>query len=229
MRRLMEGHAAAVKLSLAIVLVLLVLAGGGVGAAGLLGVRAASGDTEFKVSVTAAQVDGTDPVSTGVSGEPIAVDLRDAFSSGPQTWTIGVSSLKGEMGRLTIKFMDTDPNRKVKAHMSPTSMGEPGPLNNRYYPDLFTQLHFEVLDGERKVWDGKLGTDGEIQLEDPSKNNPSRPGYLKMSMPVDLKPGDAEHTFTMRVYVDSTMDKDELTAYNGTTTGLSLVVKGETL
>lgn len=226
--RLLKDRATAVRLSLVIMLVVLVLAGTGVRALGLRETRTAADDTEFKVSVTAAQADGTNPVSTGNAGEPIPVDLRDAFSSGPQTWTIGVSSVKQEMGRLSIKFVDTDPNRKVKEHMSPTSMGQAGPMNNRYYPDLFTQLRFEVMDGGRKVWDGKLGTDGEVKLDDPSMNNPSKPGYLKMSMPFDLKPGDAERKLTLRVYVDSEFDKDSLSAYNGTTTGLSLIVKGET-
>lgn len=228
MRRLFKNHATVAKLMLAVAVILIVLAGTGVRALGLRDAQAASDDTEFKVTVTAAQKDGTDPVSTGEAGKPIAVNLRDAFSSGPQTWTVGVSSVKQEMGRLSIKFVDTDPDRKVKEHLAPTSVGQNSPLNVRYYPDLFTQLRFEVLDGDNKVWDGKLGTDGEIQLGDPNKNEPAKPGYLKMSMPLDLKPGDPERKLTLRVYVDSTLSKDDLSAYNGTTTGLSLIVKGET-
>lgn len=229
MIRVLKSHTKVAKSLLVLVLALIVLAGtGGVYALGLHQAHGAADDTEFKVSVTAAQADGTNPVSTGEAGKPIPVNLRDAFSGGPQTWTIGVSSVKQEMGRLSIKFVDTDPDRKVKEHMSPTSMGDTGPMNDRYYPDLFTQLRFDVIDGSNKVWSGKLGTDGEIQLADPTKNNPSKPGYLRMSMPLDLKPGDAEHKLTLRVYLDSTMDKDALAAYNGTTTGLSLIVKGET-
>lgn len=228
MRRLFKNHPAAVKSLLALAVILIVLAGTVFHALGLRDAQGVSDDTEFKVTVTAAQKDGTDPVSTGEGGKPIAVDLRDAFSSGPQTWTIGVSSVKQEMGRLSIKFVDTDPDRKVKEHMSPTSLGQSGPLNTRYYPDLFTQLRFEVLDGSNKVWDGKLGTDGEINLDDPARNAPAKPGYLKMSMPLKLKPGDLEHKLTLRVYVDSELAKEDLSAYNGTSTGLSLIVKGET-
>lgn len=226
--RLLKNRATAVRLMLVVVLVLLVLAGTGVRALGLRETRTAADDTEFKVSVTAAQADGTDPVSTGEAGKPIAVDLRDSFSSGPQTWTIGVSSVKEEMGRLSIKFVDTDPDRKVKEHLAPTSLGATGPMNSRFYPDLFTQLRFEVLEGSNKVWEGKLGTDGEIKLDDPNRNAPAKPGYLKMSMPFELKPGDPERKLTLRVYVDSELDKNDLSAYNGTTTGLSLIVKGET-
>lgn len=228
MHRLFKDHGTVVKSLLVVALVLVMLAVTGIHALGLRDAQGASDDTEFKVTVTAAQADGTDPVSTGEAGKPIAVNLRDSYSSGPQTWTIGVSSVKQEMGRLSIKFVDTDPDRKVKEHLTPTSVGQNGPLEHRYYPDMFTQLRFEVLDGDNKVWDGKLGTDGEIKLDDPNANAPAKPGYLKMNMPLDMKPGGPERKLTLRVYMDSVLDQDDLSAYNGTTTGLSLIVKGET-
>lgn len=186
-------------------------------------------DTEFKVSVTAAQVDDVNQVSSGSVDEPIIVTLRDSYATGPQEWSVKVSSIGPDVGALNIRISDPDPNNKIKEHLSPVSVDNTNPMNNQFFPDLFTQLRFEVWDGDQKIWNDKLGTDGEIQLTDPSKNNPAAPGYLKLRVPVRSQPGgQSEKTLKMVSYVDSTLDKDSLAAYNGTTTGVSIRIKGET-
>jgi hypothetical protein len=189
-----------------------------------------SGDNDFDIKVEAAT--GPDPASkpsgSGAQDDPVKVHLVDPFSTELQQWNVTVTSTKNQVGRISIKFVDTDPNMKVKGKDLPTSDSNSGTLPNfRYYPDLFTQMRFTIYDGDTRLWTDKLGTEGGINLSDPNADNPAKPGYLQARLPVSLKKGETK-TFVIKEYIDTTISKDDMNVYNGTTTGLTLLVKGET-
>lgn len=181
-----RGPAKSVRTVSALLTIVLVLALAGVGLYRNMERRAfgARADTEFKVSLTAAQVDEVNQVSSGSGQEPITVTLRDSYATGPQEWSLTVTSVGSDIGALNIKIMDPDPNNKIKEHLSPASVDNTNPMNNQYFPDMFTQLRFEDWDVGQKIWTDKLRTDGDIELTDSSKNNPSAPGYLRLRVPV---------------------------------------------
>ncbi|WEV63931.1 hypothetical protein [Bifidobacterium sp. ESL0732] len=198
------------------------------GMAGANGLNTST-DTDFDVDIQAAT--GVTPQSkgTGSSDDPIVIDLVDPLSIGTQHWNVTVKSLGNDVGSLQMKFLDPDPNMKIKYKQLPTSAsnGSTAAMNYSYYPDLFTQLRFSVFDGSQQLWTGRLGTEGDLNLGDPAANNAKAPGWLSARIPVSLHAGESK-TYQVNLYVDSPMSKDQLAAYNGTTTRLGLIVKGET-
>ncbi|KFI45090.1 hypothetical protein GA0061078_0847 [Bifidobacterium bohemicum] len=189
-----------------------------------------AGDNDFNIRVEAAT--GPDPASkpsgSGTVNDPVKVRLVDPLSTESQQWNVIVTSTKNQVGRISIKFVDTNPNMKIKGRDLPTSGNVGGTLpNNRYYPDLFTQMRFSVFNGSTRLWTGELGTDGNIDLSDERANNPAKPGYLQVKLPVSMRKGETR-TLVIKEYIDTTIAKDDMNVYNGTTTGLMLLVKGET-
>lgn len=187
-------------------------------------------DNDFNIGIEAAT--GPDPAmkpaGSGSMDDPIKIKLADPFSSERQQWNVTVTSSSNQVGMIDIKFVDTDPNMKVKNRGMPTSITGDGSFPNAmFYPDLFTQMRFSIYDGTTQLWTGKLGTDGPLDPYDPNGNNPAAPGYLEAKLPVSLKKGESK-TLVIKEYIDTTIPKDEMNAYNGTTTGLTLIVKGET-
>lgn len=185
--------------------------------------------TDFDVDIQAATGPNPQSKGTGSSDDPIIIDLVDPLSSGTQHWNVTVKSLGNDVGSLQMKFLDPDPNMKIKYKQLPASAtnGSIDQMNYAYYPDLFTQLRFSVSDGSRQLWTGKLGTEGNLNLSDPAANNAKAPGWLSARVPAPIHAGESK-TYQVNVYVDSPMSKDQLAAYNGTTTRLGLIVKGET-
>ncbi|RBP97463.1 hypothetical protein CRD60_06775 [Bifidobacterium aemilianum] len=187
-------------------------------------------DNDFVIKVEAATGNGPNskPTGTGSADDPVKVQLVDPFSSGQQQWNIKVTASQNQVGRIAFKFMDPDPNLKVKGKFVPTSAVAAGTLPNySYYPDLFTQMRFTIYDGGQQLWTGKLGTDGAEDPSNPAANNPAAPGWLETKIPVSLQKGQTK-TFIVKQFIDTTLSKDELFVYNGTTTGLNILVKGET-
>jgi hypothetical protein len=187
-------------------------------------------DNDFSIKVEAAT--GPDPASqptgSGSADDPVKVHLVDPFSTQQQQWNVTVTSNKNQVGRVHIKFVDTDPNRKIKGRDTPTSVNNTGAFPTvKYYPDLFTQMRFSVFNGTTQLWTDKLGTDGPIDLPNKDANNPAKPGYVEAKLPVTMKKGDTQ-TFVVKEFIDSSIAKDDMYVYNGTTTGLTLLVKGET-
>lgn len=110
-----RGPAKSVRTISALLTIVLVLALAGVGLYRHVERRAfgARADTEFKVSLTAVQVDEVNQVSSGSDQEPITVTLRDSYATGPQEWSLTVTSVGPDIGALNIKIMDPDPNNKI--------------------------------------------------------------------------------------------------------------------
>jgi hypothetical protein len=188
------------------------------------------GDNDFSIKVEAGTGPNpsSKPTGSGDSNDPVKVHLADPFSTQQQQWNIIVTSNKNQVGKIYIKFVDSDPNRKIKGRSTPTSVNGTGSLSDvKYYPDLFTQMRFSVSNGTNQLWSDKLGTDGALDLPNKDANNPAKPGYLEAKLPVNMNKGDTR-TFVVREYIDTSIAKDDLYVYNGTSTGLTLLVKGET-
>lgn len=139
--------------------------------------------------------------------EPVTVILRDSYATGPQEWSMTVTSIGPDIGALNIRIMNPDPNNKIKKHL-PHPCGQYQP---RGQPVLPRHVHPAAVRGpgrSRKIWTDKPGMDATSNSRIRQRTTPPCLGIRGWGVPVvpSQSGGRSSKKLKMVSYMDSTFD-----------------------